>query len=193
MSPSFSRLSFTAARSLLLQRVGVQTTLGSGVWGESVYRTYSTTIVNKARLCVHDGCSKHASFGSVQRNPIFCKSHKEDGMEDVKNRRCGFDGCRSLNPLFNYPSESKGLFCATHKRCGMQDVRTRLCAYEGCKVQPVHNYPSEKRGLYCLQHKLDGMKDVMSKQCGQEGCNIHVRGKGVQFCCKHRGVTDSTA
>ena len=35
--------------------------------------------------------------------------HKSEGMVDVKNRRCSFNGC-SKRPDFNYEGETKGLF-----------------------------------------------------------------------------------
>jgi len=110
---------------------------------------------------------------------------------DVKNKRCEHEGCTSLNPIFNQPTERRGRFCAQHMLEGMVDVRSKHCEHEGCTSQPVFNLPTERRGRFCGKHKREGMVDVQNQRCEHEGCtsqphfNLPTERRG-RFCDSHR-------
>lgn len=48
-------------------------------------------IVN--RRCDVAGCKTRPMFGKPEDDsPTRCSTHKEEGMEDIKSRRCSVDG-----------------------------------------------------------------------------------------------------
>lgn len=65
-------------------------------------------------------CTTRASFNfeGCSKGGRFCSKHKEEGMVDVKSKRCGYPGCKSLNPVFNEEGCKGGRFCAKHKEEG---------------------------------------------------------------------------
>ena len=40
-----------------------------------------------------EGCKKHATFGKRGGRPVFCGTHKADGMEDLRNKRSEQGAC----------------------------------------------------------------------------------------------------
>ena len=46
----------------------------------------------KNRIYIVGECIKYASFGID--TPLYCSSHKSDGMEDIVNVRCGVNECK---------------------------------------------------------------------------------------------------
>jgi hypothetical protein len=75
-----------------------------------------------------------------------------------------FEDCETV-PVYNYPTETKGLFCAHHKHDDMIDIITRICAFESCDKQPSFNFQKGDPRLYCKTHKLEGMIDVSHNYC----------------------------
>ena len=53
--------------------------------------------------CKHPGCAKGPSFNVYGEKARFCMTHKEDGMVNVKNKRC--EMC-TKQPSFNLEGES---------------------------------------------------------------------------------------
>ena len=80
---------------------------------------------------------------------MYCVEHKLDGMVNVSDRRCIYEGCK-IQPGFNKEGETKGLYCNVHKLDGMVNVsEKRKCIIEGCtKRNPIYNIEGEIRGLY---------------------------------------------
>ena len=112
-------------------------------------------------------------------------------MIDVKSPRCNEEGCNKISPVFNDPTETKGLYCFEHKKENMIDVKSPRCNEEGCNKRPNFNDPNEIKGLYCFEHKKNGMIDVKNKKCNEEGCNKHpvyndpTEKKGL-YCYEHK-------
>uniref|UniRef100_A0A6C0M1K6 Uncharacterized protein n=1 Tax=viral metagenome TaxID=1070528 RepID=A0A6C0M1K6_9ZZZZ len=119
------------------------------------------------KRCISSGCETLPSYGTVWKKPLYCLTHKLDGMKDVKHKTCTHDGCKTRP---TYGTEwKKPLYCLTHKLDGMKDVWNKTCTHDGCETRPT--YGTEwRKPLYCLIHKLDGMKDVWNKTCSHDGC-----------------------
>ena len=52
-----------------------------------------------------DGCKNWNGFNFEELKAKYCLVHKEDGMVDVKNKRCIHEGCRTI-PAFNIDGET---------------------------------------------------------------------------------------
>ena len=120
-------------------------------------------------MCVYDGCKNWTCFNYEGLKARYCMVHKDKGMINVKNKTCGYDGCRK-QPVFNIGGQTKGLYCATHKKEGMIDIKSKTCIHECCRTQPVYNNDGETKALYCATHKKEGMVNVKSKTCIHKGC-----------------------
>jgi hypothetical protein len=110
----------------------------------------------------------------------------------AEHKRCAEENCNCLNPVFNVPTETKGLYCKKHATEDMIDVKSKRCAEENCNCHPVFNVPTETKGLYCKKHATEDMVDVMSKRCAEENCNslnpafnVPTETKGL-YCSSHR-------
>ena len=80
------------------------------------------------RTCDHpDGCTKQPSFGKPgSRSARRCAAHKEEGMEDVVNRRCDHpSGCR-MQPSHGLRGSKTATRCAAHKENGMVKIQSWL-------------------------------------------------------------------
>ena len=96
--------------------------------------------------------------------------NKEEGMVNLRNRSCIYEGCNIL-PTYNNEGETNALYCSTHKKNGMIDIKHQVCIYKGCKTRPNYNNEGEMKILYCFEHKQEGMVNLTSKTCIYEGCN----------------------
>lgn len=68
------------------------------------------------------GCTTARTFGCEgDKNASFCAVHKQDGMVNIKGRRCNVPNCQH-RPGFAMPGEKRGKYCATHRQPGMIDV-----------------------------------------------------------------------
>ena len=141
--------------------------------------------------CKFEGCNKQSAYNTLGKTkPLYCNSHREEGMINVINKRCIFEACNK-QPTYNIPGETKRLYCDSHKEDGMVNVINKRCIFEGCNKQASFNTLVEKSGLYCNSHKEDGMVNVKSKKCIFEGCNklstynIPGESKGL-YCSSHK-------
>jgi len=80
---------------------------------------------------------------------LYCKTHKLQGMTDIKNKLCSYPDCR-IRPTYNYKSEKKPILCGIHKQDGMINVKTKRCIHEGCNIIPNYNYANEKNCFVLL-------------------------------------------
>jgi hypothetical protein len=103
------------------------------------------------KLCEFENCRNQAYYGLLFGKPIRCKSHKAEGMVDVKSKRCQHEGCCKLGPSFNFEGESKGKFCSSHKAEGMVDVKHDKCLSNACLGTRANN---KLKGYCtpCFQH-----------------------------------------
>jgi len=87
---------------------------------------------------------KYAYFNfHGEKQGIYCTTHKENGMIDVINRRCSYEGC-TIRPNYNYENKRLPLYCCHHKLDGMVDIKHKKCKSEGCTIRPSYNYEGEK-------------------------------------------------
>lgn len=101
-----------------------------------------------------------------------CKAHCEEGMVDVKNKKCDYKDefgkqC-TKQPKNGFPGE-KSRRCATHSLDGMVDVVSKKCEYVGkngekCSKKPNFGYPGKKVSR-CGEHTLPDMIDLRHKKC----------------------------
>jgi len=142
-------------------------------------------------MCEEHGCKTRPYFNlEGNTKPIYCSTHKKEGMIDVKNKTCIYEGCKII-PIYNLEGLTKGIYCSTHKKEGMVNVRHKICIYEGCKIIPNFNVEGNTNALYCSTHKKEGMIDVRHKICIYEGCkirpNFNVEGNtNAIYCSTHK-------
>ena len=97
-------------------------------------------------LCIYRNCRTRASFGNERAHPLYCKSHKEELMINVKDKRCI---CGKTRPTFNIKGEQPK-FCSKCKADGMIDVANKRCKNDTCQTTGNKKY----RGYcsFCFQH-----------------------------------------
>ena len=102
--------------------------------------------------CIYDGCQTRPGFNyEGEIKPLYCATHRLDGIIDFKHKYCIFDGCKT-HPVYNNNGETKGLYCATHKLDEMINVVDKTCNnklyyYISNNIQPVLTIPD---GLYSV-------------------------------------------
>ncbi len=153
------------------------------------------SIINQRRkngklLCIHEKCCTIASFNILsEKNGLYCSSHKMEGMENVRGKKCAFKACK-IGPIYNIEGEF-AKYCSAHKTEGMIDVTKKKCIFKDCKTRPIFNLPDSKKGLYCSTHKSEDMVDVINKKCIFKGCTIlptfnYEECKNRLYCKKHK-------
>jgi hypothetical protein len=111
----------------------------------------------KHNKCIHDGCNKNPSYNNKgEKHPIYCVSHKLDGMIDVHNELCIYENC-TKRQLYNYKNEKNGLYCKNHKLNNMIDIMNKRCKTELCDTMISTN---KYKGycLYCFIHLFPNEK-----------------------------------
>ena len=134
------------------------------------------------------GCDKHPSFGEEgTRNRRFCSEHKQEGMVNVRHRRCEVEGC-DRRPSFG-AEDARARFCSDHKQEGMQNVANKRCEMEGCNKHPSFGDKGTTR-RFCSKHKQEGMVYVRHKRCEMEGCDRQpsddAEDASARFCSDHK-------
>jgi len=138
-------------------------------------------------ICEFDDCKTHACYNFKGESPIFCKTHKEEGMIDVINKKCEFDDCET-QAYYNLKGE-RPIFCKTHKEEGMVDVINKKCEFKDCGTLACYNLKG-KRPIFCKTHKENDMVNVKSKTCEFDDCDTiayyNLKGKSPIFCKTHK-------
>ena len=116
---------------------------------------------NRKNIC--KTCSINACFNfKDQTFGIYCKTHSEPGMINVKDPKC--IKCKKTQPVFNKPGETKALYCKDCSEPGMINVISRMCII--CNnTRPGYNKPGETKALYCKNCSEPGMINVNSRMC----------------------------
>ena len=66
--------------------------------------------------CQKGGCEKVSMFGLQSWKPLFCVSHREEGMLDVIHKKCRTERCKKF-PIFGLEQgEAFGLFMSLGRR-----------------------------------------------------------------------------
>jgi len=61
--------------------------------------------------CCHEDCKITACFNfKDEKRPIYCASHKKEGMIITYGNYCQHEGC-NLIANFNIEGEKKGIYC----------------------------------------------------------------------------------
>lgn len=125
-----------------------------------------------SQLCFHEGCKVSSAYNFKSENkPLYCFTHKLEGMFDIKYKKCVYENCNTY-PTFNFNTEEKPLYCLLHKFDEMVNVKDKKCNHEGCKKQPGYNFENEKNPLHCFTHMLEGMIELKHKKCCYQGCKV---------------------
>jgi len=99
-------------------------------------------------MCLHDGCKTRPSYNLEGEKPLYCATHKKEGMIDVINKKCLHEGCKT-RPSYGKEGE-KPLYCSTHKKEGMVDVISVKCKTPLCSTHVRKKY--DGYCLYCYIH-----------------------------------------
>ena len=162
---------------------------------EMVLPDKNTKSIKTKNKCSYVGCDKYPSYNFPDhKTPIRCAAHASNGMYDVKNNRCIFDGCVKLHPSYNYPDKYTGLWCATHRPKETINIEKLKCIHKGCKDKPTHNFSNETIRLYCKNHNKEDMVSVVKcKKKKNVKCNKTPKGKTSvgKKCCDYIGCNKS--
>ena len=155
----------------------------------------NNSIIDKTKnmkKCEQEGCNTCAGFGFVGEFTRFCTKHKLAGMVDKYHKRCEYECCDSINPIFGLIG-GKRQFCVKHKTDEMVDISHKQCKQVGCTVKnPIFGIPGEK-DYFCVTHKTSEMIDLKNKQCKFEGCDrrnpvFNIPGDKGQYCILHKTI-----
>jgi hypothetical protein len=103
-------------------------------------------------------CGKYAIYNFIGKRPAFCNYCKEDGMINVKDKKCN---CGNGLKIYNYEG-LKAQFCSSCKKNDMINVIHKKC---NCgKAFPNYNYVN-LLAKYCFDCKLDEMINVKENKC----------------------------
>ena len=98
----------------------------------------------------------------------FCVTHKQPGMEDVKNATCADPSC-NIQPSYNFDGQP-AKFCVKHQQPGMINVRNATCADPSCDIRPYYNFGS------CTIEEAEHMVDTAMNRnydAMTEFCTVH--------------------
>ncbi len=114
-------------------------------------------------LCEFEDCQTNPIYGFVNEKARRCKIHMEDGMIDVKNKKCEICIAKGIKPVkqstFGF---DKPIACKVHKTDDMRDLRHDSEKCERCDKRSTYGY---QRAIRCSYHKEDDMKDMVSQMC----------------------------
>ena len=82
-------------------------------------------------MCIRDSFN----FDGIKA-PAYCKQHAEDGMVDVRSKRCLHQSC-VRHPSFNFDGIKAPAYCKQHAEDGMVNVRTRHSLLDNCINGPA--------------------------------------------------------
>ncbi|CAM9123268.1 unnamed protein product [Choristocarpus tenellus] len=116
--------------------------------------------------CILEDCHRQAYYNfKGEKRAIYCSTHKQLGMLNVRHRLCEGAEC-PVTPTFSFADE-KPRFCAAHKEPGMVDNKSRTCEHmvdgKRCKHSRIYGLEDGK-AKYCKKHKTDGMINIKNKR-----------------------------
>jgi hypothetical protein len=129
-------------------------------------------------------CGKYPIFGFFGKKAICCSKCKEDGMEDVVNKKCP---C-GKRLTFGFPGE-KATCCSKCKEDGMENVANKKCT---CGKKPHFGFHGEK-ATCCADCKHDMMENVVHEKCScGKRLTFGFPGEKATCCskCKEDGMVD---
>jgi hypothetical protein len=148
-----------------------------------------------SKKCNYNGCNNTARYNIVgEKNPIYCKDHKDDKMINITSKKCIYNGCET-SANFNFEGVKGVVYCSKHMKEGMVNKSLAICIYEGCKKNARYNFKNNKYGIYCYIHKLEHMVNVCGKICAYENCTTMANfknGDGINMYCVIHKPSEST-
>ena len=63
-------------------------------------------------------------------------------IRKIKHKKCIYVNCNKI-PVFNNPTETKGLYCFGHKLENMIDIKHKRCIFDNCNKRPNFNLFTE--------------------------------------------------
>ncbi|CAM9634642.1 unnamed protein product [Sphacelaria rigidula] len=111
------------------------------------------------------------------------------GMVDVKNKKCGREGC-SIQASFGVAGSKEAKVCFEHARAGMMNVVSKMCGFEGCSTQALYGSVGSNKADFCSEHAREEIVDVVNKNYSNEECfksrSYAVAGSAkAKFCSEH--------
>lgn len=102
-----------------------------------------------------------ASFNFADKQPIYCKKHKKEGMINIKDPLCF---CKKGKPTFNIPGK-KAEYCKGCKKPNMVNVGSKKCI--DCKKSKPSFNVIGKAPDYCgkCAKNYENMVNVNNKKC----------------------------
>lgn len=143
--------------------------------------------------CQFIGCTGNPHFNYPgETKPLYCGSHKLDGMVDTIKRGClGDNKTCTVQPNYNWPGQIKAEYCHLHRQKDMIYLTRIKCL--SCDTTASFNYPTERKKLYCTSCKLPGMIEIRKNTCKFPDCNTspshgYVDNTTRIFCAKHAEI-----
>ncbi len=138
-------------------------------------------------------CGKIAIYNFAGLKARYCKTHSQEDMANVKNKRCIEMNCNK-QPSYNFKGETQALYCVTHSLEEMVDIKSKHCIEDDCNKQPNYNFKDQKKALYCKTHALKEMVDIRSKRCIEDECdkipNYNFKGETQALYCKTHALKE---
>ncbi len=126
-------------------------------------------------ICKEINCKKQACYGLIGDIPQFCKEHKSDDMDDVRNKKCV--KCKKTRPNYGL-EQGKATHCYNCKTDIMYDVITKKCIK--CNIKNVRFGLEGGKATHCKDCKtleMINVKDIY-KKCVK--CNIKIASFGLE-------------
>ena len=108
----------------------------------------------------------------------YCKQHAENGMVNVRSKRCLHDSCERQSG-FNYKGCKTPAYCKQHAEEGMVSVRSQRCLQDSCRRGANFNIDNSKIPAYCKQHAAKGMVDICVTRSLIRSCEVVGAARGV--------------
>jgi hypothetical protein len=104
---------------------------------------------------------------------IYCKEHALPGMIDIKNKKCGTDGCK-INANYGLPGY-RATKCNQHKNNDMLIHPNKKCSKNSCKYLAIFGITKRE---HCEDHKQINEINLVHKKCKTCGLIDIVNEKG---------------
>ena len=81
----------------------------------------TTESINFDDICIEDKCFHTAIYNYLNLKPKYCYLHKNNQMENLRNKMCNVNGCKTT-ASFGY---EKIMYCLKHKKDDMFNVKSK--------------------------------------------------------------------
>jgi hypothetical protein len=113
------------------------------------------------RLCVNDDCYIHASFGIEKNQPLFCERHNLMNYENVVNKRCEYENCKTRACFGDKDTKSR-IFCFEHKEKHHIDNINKRCVI--CNGPRAWKKDNRGKEAFCSECYYDLYPDSKDKK-----------------------------